>query len=90
MDLSKALDTIKHMILLAKLAHYGVRGVALGWFKTYLTNRRQYLQVNDSSSQIDTITYGVLQGSILGPILFIIYINDLPRNVKTVTNIICR
>ena len=81
-DLQKAFDTADHNILLSKLNHYGIRGVANKWFSSYLSNRKQYVYVNGTESEMSTIRYGVPQGSVLGPLLFLIYINDLNKAIK--------
>ncbi len=77
MDLSKAFDTIDHNILLQKLYHYGFRGISNTWFCNYLSNRKQYVSYNSVISQTEDVQCGVPQGSILGPLLFIIYMNDI-------------
>ena len=77
MDLRKAFDTVSHDILLKKLHHYGVRDVVYNLLKSYLTERKQFVYINESYSTTKTIQFGVPQGSNLGPILFSIYVNDI-------------
>ena len=74
-DLKKAFDTINHNLLLKKLAHYGVRGVANKWLASYLSNRKQYVSIDECNSDLLNVLCGVPQGSILGPKLFILYVN---------------
>ena len=81
-DLTKAFDTCEVNILLYKLNHYGFRGIANLWFRNYLTGRKQYTSIRGENSSLKNITCGVPQGSILGPLLFIILINDLPNASK--------
>ena len=81
-DLQKAFDTVNHSILLQKMEHYGIRGTALNWFTSYLSERQQYVSVNGNTSDQLEISCGVPQRSALGPLLSLIYINDLPNVSK--------
>ena len=81
-DLRKVFDTVNHRILIRKLEHYGVRGISKKWFRSYLTNRKQFVSIDNCNSTTKTILTGVPQGLVLGPLLFLIYINDLHKCVK--------
>lgn len=89
LDLAKAFDTVSVPILLKKLECLGIRGIPLDWFKSYLTERRQCLQVSSTRSEAQTIHFGVPQGSILGPTLFKLYINDIHELSINNAEIVC-
>ena len=86
LDIKKAFDSINHGILLNKMKmRFGISSIELKWFKSYLSNREQQCSVNDQISSKKTITCGVPQGSILGPLLFLLYINDLSECLSSTT-----
>ena len=84
-DLEKAFDTVNHSILISKLKHYGLKDPALSWFNSYLSNRSQKVTLNGHTSDSRSISCGVPQGSILGPLLFLIYINDMNKAINNST-----
>ena len=90
-DLSKAFDTVDKEILTKKLELCGITGCNLRWFESYLSNRKHFITYGDKQTNIETITCGVPQGSILGPLLFLIFVNDLHKVIKYLKpNYVCR
>ena len=83
LDYSKAFDPVNHNILLHKLSYYGVRGPTLEWFRSYLSNRQQFVQLGEICSDILPVTCGVPQGFLFDPLLFILYVNDFPKSSET-------
>ena len=82
MNLKKSFDTVDHEILLTKLGYYGIQGISNNWFKSYLSNRIQFISINVYESGLTEMNCGVPQCSVLGSLLFLLYINDLNQAIK--------
>ncbi|XP_069109886.1 uncharacterized protein [Argopecten irradians] len=89
LDFSKAFDKVSHKFLLHKLKQYGINGKLLGWIKAFLDNMTQRVTVNGATSEPHPVTSGVPQGSVLGPILFLIYVNDMPDMLNCTIKLFC-
>ena len=97
LDLSKTFDTVNHNILLEKLKAYGIQPENLKWFRSYLSNRKQFILYDDFKKEVKIVKCGVPQGSILGPLLFLVFVNDLSNSTKVLdpvlfaddTNLFC-
>jgi hypothetical protein len=83
LDFSKAFDSVPHLRLMSKLDHYGIRGLSANWIKAFLSNRSQVVSINGSHSRPQPVISGVPQGTILAPVLFLLYINDISENIKS-------
>ena len=83
--LDETFDTLSHEILCNKLNHYGIRGIALEWIRDYLSNRKQYVIYNNVKSPIENVVIGVPQGSILGPLVFLLYVNDMSNGASNLS-----
>ena len=84
-DLRKAFDAVDHSLICGKLEKYGIRNDELCWFVSYLAGRKQFCRVNGTDPQVNAVNIGVPQGSCFGPLLFPVYINDLPKVIENCT-----
>ena len=88
-DLQKAFDTLDHGVLLEKMKYFGFRASVIKWFESYLSNRKFLVCIDNVFSEAGTLKYGVPQGSILGLLLFLLYVNDLPQSLSDADSHLC-